>query len=58
MRVQFVKRVNGKKQTSGATVFECAILMALVAVVCIVVLSAIGSRPTPLMSPVNDALAQ
>jgi Flp pilus assembly pilin Flp len=58
MKREIGKQRSKAKRTTGATLFECTLLLALVAVVCVGILTAIGNRPAPMMSPVNDALAQ
>ncbi len=44
------------RQHAGQSLFEYAIILAVVALVVIVVLRSIGQYPPTAMSPVNDAL--
>jgi Flp pilus assembly pilin Flp len=58
MKVFLRKALRRAKRVSGATLFEYALLIGIVAISCVVVLRGIGSRPPAMLQPVNDALAQ
>ena len=51
---RLVKLLRRMRTGSGATLFECAVVMALVSIIAVLVLQGIGGKTNNMLVPVND----
>jgi Flp pilus assembly pilin Flp len=58
LKKQLLKLLRSVRTRSGATLFECAIVLFLVSVVAVLVLQGIGGKTNNMLVPVNDGFGQ
>lgn len=54
MRKRLMKLLRRARIRSGATLFECAVIMFLVSIIAVLILQGIGTKTNKMLSPVND----
>jgi len=58
MNRQPVKLLRRIRTRSGASLFECAVIMVLVSIVAVLILEGIGGKTNNMLKPVNTGFGQ
>jgi Flp pilus assembly pilin Flp len=58
MTSKLMKLSRGWRKQSGATLFECAVILFLVSIVAVLILQGIGGKTNNMLVPVNQGFTQ